>query len=55
MRDIAFEDLKRQTAQKGGNAIVGIKMDFDELSGKGKAMFMVLISGTACIIGIFWH
>ena len=50
MRDIAFEDLKRQTAQKGGNAIVGIKMDFDELSGKGKAMFMVSISGTACIV-----
>lgn len=50
MRDIAFEDLKRQTIQKGGNAIVGIKMDFDELSGKGKAMFMVSISGTACIV-----
>lgn len=36
----------------GANAIVGFKVDFDEISGKDKSMFMVSVSGTACIIEI---
>lgn len=31
----------------GANAIVGFKVDFDEISGQGKSMFMVAASGTA--------
>ena len=34
----------------GGNAIVGFKADFDEISGKGKSMFMLSATGTACKI-----
>ena len=31
----------------GANAIVSFKVDFDEISGQGKSMFMVAASGTA--------
>lgn len=31
----------------GANAIVGFKVDFDEISGQGKSMFMIAASGTA--------
>lgn len=34
----------------GANAIVGYNTDFDEISGKGKSMFMLSASGTACVI-----
>lgn len=49
-----FNDVKEKLKQKainiGANAIVGLRMDFDEISGKDKSMFMVSASGTACII-----
>ena len=34
----------------GANAVVGLKIEFDEISGKGKSMFMVTAYGTAVII-----
>src|SRR5690554_6808623 len=47
MRDIAISEVKNKTFNLGGNAIIGLRVDFDEISGKGKSMFMVSISGTA--------
>lgn len=41
------KDIKNKAENMGANAIVGIHMDFDEISGKDKSMFMVSISGTA--------
>lgn len=41
------KDIKNKADSMGANAIVGIHMDFDEISGKDKSMFMVSISGTA--------
>ena len=32
---------------KGADAILGYRIDFDEISGKGKSMFMISVSGTA--------
>lgn len=46
----ASEDLKNKAIRIGANAIVGFKVDFDEISGKDKSMFMVSASGTACKI-----
>lgn len=43
----AIKDLTRKALTKGANAILGTRLDFDEISGKGKSMFMVSISGTA--------
>ena len=44
----ALKDLKRKAAEMGANSIIGFKVDFDEISGKDKSMFMVSLSGTAC-------
>lgn len=41
------EKLKRKAMSIGANAILGVKIDFDEISGKGKSMFMLSIIGTA--------
>lgn len=42
--------LKQKALKIGANAIVGLRVDFDEISGKDKGMFMVSASGTACLI-----
>ena len=44
---IAIRNLQDQTFSVGGDAIVGLKIDFDEISGKGKSMFMVSAIGMA--------
>lgn len=46
----ASKELKQKALNIGANAIIGFKVDFDEISGKDKSMFMVSVSGTACII-----
>lgn len=43
----AIRNLQNQTDALNGNAIVGLKIDFDEISGKGKSMFMVSALGMA--------
>lgn len=46
----AKRQLMEQAKALGANAIIGFTVDFDEISGKGKAMLMVSATGTACII-----
>ena len=46
----ASKELKQKAFNLGANAIIGFRVDFDEISGKDKSMFMVSVSGTACII-----
>ena len=43
----AIDDLSEKAILRGADAILGVKIDFDEISGKGKSMFMVSITGTA--------
>lgn len=49
---LIYEKAKKALVQRaqvmGANAIVGFKVDFDEISSQGKSMFMVAASGTAC-------
>lgn len=52
MYESAIKELKRKTMLLGGNAIVCFNVDFDELSGKGKSMFMLSATGTACIANL---
>lgn len=47
MEDIALDNLKKKAAQLGGNLILGLRLDFDEVSGGGKSMFMLSASGTS--------
>lgn len=44
--DNAIFNLKEQASNLDANAIIGLKIDFDEVSGKGKSMFMVSAVGT---------
>jgi uncharacterized protein YbjQ (UPF0145 family) len=46
----ATKELMLKVQKVGGNAVVGFSIDFDEISGKGKSMFMLSASGTACIV-----
>lgn len=48
--DEAAKELKQKALNIGANCIIGFKVDFDEISGKDKSMFMVSVSGTACIV-----
>lgn len=48
--DEASKELKQKALNIGANCIIGFKVDFDEISGKDKSMFMVSVSGTACVI-----
>lgn len=43
-----MEELVEKARQVGANALVGVKIDFDEISGGNKSMFMVSAVGTAC-------
>ncbi|MBB5210362.1 heavy metal-binding domain-containing protein [Microbulbifer hydrolyticus] len=45
-RKIAFEEIEAQARALGGNAIVGIDLDYEVVGEKG-AMMMVSVSGTA--------
>ncbi|MDA9557707.1 YbjQ family protein, partial [Vibrio sp.] len=46
----ALENLKEKAAERGCNAVIGIAIDVDEISGGDKAMLMVTITGTAAVV-----
>lgn len=48
-REIAFEELEEQARELGGNAVVGIDLDY-EVVGKDGGMLMVSVSGTAVVV-----
>lgn len=43
----AMFELKKQAYQVGADAIIGIDIDYQEISGGGKSMLMLAINGTA--------
>lgn len=47
-RDIALEELEARAASVGGNAVVGVDIDYEVL-GKENGMLMVSVSGTAVV------
>jgi uncharacterized protein YbjQ (UPF0145 family) len=47
---VAIDNLRKKAKRMGANAVIGLKIDFDEISGKGKSMFMISALGTAVII-----
>ncbi len=48
--DEVIQSLTAEAASSHANAIVGFRIDHDEISGKGKQMFMVTATGTAVVI-----
>ncbi len=50
--DKVVANLQDKAKEKGGNALVGLKIDHDHISGKGKSMFMVNAFATAVKVDI---
>ena len=48
----AVKELRVRASELGGNGIVGISIDHDEISGGGKSMFMVTATGTAVKVAV---
>lgn len=46
----AIDRIKYNAHEIGGNCVIGLNIDMDEISGKGKSMFMLTAIGTAVII-----
>lgn len=40
-------ELREEASQRGANALIGLQIDHDQISGQNKAMFMVTASATA--------
>ena len=48
-RDIAMEELQHRAKEAGGNAVIGIDLDY-EVMGEKNGMLMVSVSGTAVVV-----
>lgn len=46
----AIEELKEEASKIGANAIIGVRIDHDQISGKSKQMFMVTATGTTVVV-----
>ena len=46
----AIERIRYNAHEIGANCVIGLSIDMDEISGKGKSMFMLTAIGTAVII-----
>ena len=47
-----LSSLSAKATEMRANAIVGVRMDFDEISAKGKSMFMLTAQGTAVVVSV---
>lgn len=45
-RRTCLSELKKEAYEMGGDAIIGIDLDYSEISGKGKGMLFLVASGT---------
>jgi len=46
-RKICLRELKKEAMEIGADAIIAIKLDYNEFSGAGKSMLFLVASGTA--------
>lgn len=51
LKKTVLDDLRNQALNMGADAIVGFGIAFNEISGKGKQMFMATATGTAVKLG----
>lgn len=42
--------IKTEVKNLNGNAAIGVTIDYDEITGKGKQMFLITVTGTAVIV-----
>lgn len=48
-KQIALEEMEAQASALGANAVVGIDLDYETISGSSGSMLMVSASGTAIV------
>jgi uncharacterized protein YbjQ (UPF0145 family) len=48
-REAAFREMQEEARTRGGNAVVGVDIDY-EVVGQGGSMMMVAVSGTAVVL-----
>jgi uncharacterized protein YbjQ (UPF0145 family) len=48
-KDIAIEEMAEQARKLGGNAVIAVDLDFEEISPGQGTMLMVTASGTAIV------
>ena len=46
-RETCLNELKKEAYELGADGIIGIDLDYSEISGKGKGMLFLVASGTA--------
>ncbi len=49
-RKECLREIKKEAYLVGGNAIIGVSLDYSEISGKAKSMLFLVASGTAVIV-----
>lgn len=49
-RRMALTELRREALIAGANAVIGVDLDYSEISGDGKSMLFVVVSGTAVTV-----
>jgi len=49
-RKVCLTELRREALMVGANAVIGVDLDYSEISGDGKSMLLVVASGTAARI-----
>ena len=49
-KDIATQEMIHQAESFGGNAIIGVDIDYETISSGGGSMLMVAVTGTAVIV-----
>lgn len=49
-RRTCLTELRREALIVGANAVVGVDLDYNEISGDGKSMLFVVVSGTAVTV-----
>ncbi len=49
-KNIALAEMMEEAAKLGGNAVIGVDLDYETISPGGGSMLMVAASGTAVIV-----
>ncbi len=49
-RRVCLTELRREALITGANAVIGVDLAYNEISGDGKSMLFLVASGTACIV-----
>ncbi len=50
-RKIALQEMEREAAERGANAVVGVDIDYETIQTGNGSMLMVTTSGTAVVVG----